>query len=682
MRLGDAALRDLVERLCAADVRALGLSRVHVDASGHQDARDGGVDVAVAGGAPPTDGYLRRTPAIFQAKATKMAGPAITREMRPKGTVRPAIADLAARSGLYVIACGGELVTEAARRDRVSKMQAAVSELPDADRLDLDFYDAKKLADWASGHRGVALWLLEAAGRPARGWSALSTWSTSDEGLEATYLVDGAARLSLEESDAMGVVQGLEAMRAKLATPRSVLRLLGQSGMGKTRLAQALFDNRVGSDALPADLALYGDAGEPGLAVTPLDVARRLLEEGHNAILIVDNCAADLHAQLATFARRPEARFSLLTIDFDVTPDRPEHTIVCRLDRNGDELIAHLLARRSPRLNLGDIDRVVAFSEGNTRVALAVAGTARTSNTLARLSNQALVDRLFLKDRRGTDPELQHVAAVASLVYAFEAEGEIAGERAELETLACLADVSPARFLARLGDLLERGLAQQRGRQRAILPQALAATLAASALRRLDLETVMIAFITGPQRLKASFLRRLMVLHDSPEAVELARRLLASGAFVPASAEDNLTMESLSRLAPLQPRAVLDLLAQHVERHGEAATIIYTNQAARRLTATLAQLAYEPALFDDAARLMARLVLAQDETRMIEKLRDRFVLLFQPIRSGTHASADQRFALLDELLDSAEPATRRLGFDALRKALLTRCTIGGSTEAF
>jgi hypothetical protein len=67
---------------------------------------------------------------------------------------------------------------------------------------------------------------------------------------------------------------------------------------------------------------------------------------------------------------------------------------------------------------------------------------------------------------------------------------------------------------------------------------------------------------------------------------------------------------------------------------------------------------------------------------MIEKLRDRFVLLFQPIRSGTHASADQRFALLDELLDSAEPATRRLGFDALRKALLTRCTIGGSTEAF
>ena len=54
-------------------------------------------------------------------------------------------------------------------------------------------------------------------------------------------------------------------------------RLLGQSGMSKTRLVQALFDERIGGQALTPPLAVYGDAGETDPEVTPLMVARQLV---------------------------------------------------------------------------------------------------------------------------------------------------------------------------------------------------------------------------------------------------------------------------------------------------------------------------------------------------------------------------------------------------------------------
>jgi len=42
-----------------------------------------------------------------------------------------------------------------------------------------------------------------------------------------------------------------------LGTPEHVVRLAGSSGVGKTRLAEALFDSSVGEGALDPFLAIY-----------------------------------------------------------------------------------------------------------------------------------------------------------------------------------------------------------------------------------------------------------------------------------------------------------------------------------------------------------------------------------------------------------------------------------------
>lgn len=680
MALDDTALRELVRRLCEAEMKEIGLSLAGLIAGGHQDAKDGGIDVRVEG-ATNGGGYLPRLPLGFQAKATSMDAKAIDREMRPKRVLRKLIIDLGQDGGAYIIACGRENLTGLARDERVRAMKLAF-EGCESPAPHFDFYDASRLADWARQHRGVAVWLLEAAGRPTRGWSSFANWSAPEEGTAADFLVDNSARLSVgANAHPVGMIEGLDALRRTLKAPRSVVRLLGQSGMGKTRMVQALFDARIGQEALPEHRVVYGDAGESEMEVTPLSMARQLIEAKDNTILVVDNCPSQMHGQLTALCLEPDARFSVLTIDFDIGADQPDKTTVARLERAGNELIERLLRHRARHLNLADIRRVTEFSEGNTRIALALANTAETSGSLANLESAELLDRLFLKGRREADPVLHQVARVASLVYAFFVEGD--PDPGELVVLSDLAAISEVTFLDKLGDLLERGLAQQRGRQRAILPQALAIHLAKDALGRILPSRLFSVFTASPPRLRMSFVRRLGVLHERPQAAAVAQLLLApSQTLAHPAREDKEAIETLAHLAPLVPQRVLEILQAYVGRYGATQTIIYTNEAARQITALLCQLTYEANLFDAAARLLAQLVIGQDESRMIEQLRPRFTQLFQALRSGTEAAPAQRFALLDDLLASPDAQTRLLGLHALRSTLVTHPNNHGSVEPF
>jgi hypothetical protein len=65
---------------------------------------------------------------------------------------------------------------------------------------------------------------------------------------------------------------------------------VGLSGVGKTRLAEALFDPTVGTDSLDSSLAIYTDVAE---APTPalVSFASDLIAMRKRAILVIDNCA-------------------------------------------------------------------------------------------------------------------------------------------------------------------------------------------------------------------------------------------------------------------------------------------------------------------------------------------------------------------------------------------------------
>lgn len=101
--LDDAELRSLIGLLCEADYRLAGLSTKGVTWGGHQDARDGGLDVVVRGEMlPPINSFVPRTISGFQVKKPDMPSAKINKEMRPKGILREEIKALIREKGAYI----------------------------------------------------------------------------------------------------------------------------------------------------------------------------------------------------------------------------------------------------------------------------------------------------------------------------------------------------------------------------------------------------------------------------------------------------------------------------------------------------------------------------------------------------------------------------------------------------
>src|SRR5450755_1536939 len=304
--LNDTDLRSLIGLLCEADLHRGNLSASAVTWGGHQTAKDGGLDVRVALPAGSTiDGFIKRPATGFQVKTPNMQRAKIIAEMKPGGLVRPVIAELARESGAYIIVSSKSATADLALSNRRAAMAEAVRGIPDAEKLTLDFYDSNRVASWVREHAGLVPWVREKIGRAMPGWRGYGAWSLVPDGADAAYLVDDTARLKTgdkDEGDGLSVIDGINKIRETLGKPGHVVRLVGLSGVGKTRLVEALFDASVGTNSLDPSLAFYTnitDSPNP----QPAGMASDLIAARARAIVVIDNCQFELHRQLSEVAR-------------------------------------------------------------------------------------------------------------------------------------------------------------------------------------------------------------------------------------------------------------------------------------------------------------------------------------------------------------------------------------------
>src|ERR1700680_168229 len=111
--VSDEDLRTLVGRLCEEEVRRRGLPTTMVTWGGHQDARDGGLDVRVALPVGTSiDGFVLLPSTGFQVKKGDMPRKKILAEMCPEGTLRPVIQALADEGGAYIIVSANGSTTD------------------------------------------------------------------------------------------------------------------------------------------------------------------------------------------------------------------------------------------------------------------------------------------------------------------------------------------------------------------------------------------------------------------------------------------------------------------------------------------------------------------------------------------------------------------------------------------
>ncbi|MEY0976387.1 hypothetical protein AB7196_10570 [Providencia rettgeri] len=671
--LSDVQLEELIARLSEAEVAAHGHSPARVNWSGSINAPDDGIDVHVnVPVAQLTTGFIERPNTILQSKKHSMPKTAITKEMVIDGELSSTISLLAAQGGSYIIVSLADDCSPPMLKDRIEAMQDAASRDPNGSNLHLRFYDRSKLTQWVRQHPSVMLWVKRKLGRGYSGWQPYGAWSNPPQGAEDTIIFAQGVKISWPSGKRqnLSIEDAIGPMRDLVRTTNKAIRITGLSGVGKTRIVQALFDetvDTVGTDALDRTIAVYVDTGaEPEPSATVM--LERLISENRHSIMILDNCPSDLHANLAKRVSTACDNVKLITIEYDIRDDKPQTTEVIHIETVGPEVAEKLLLRRFPNIGQNNARRIAEFADGNARVSLAIAERVEEGESLAQLSDAQLFNRLF-DQRNHQNDDLREQAEILSLVYSFSiSDPDVGGS--ELEVLGSLSGYSKKQLFRTAKKLIDRHIVQKRAHWRAILPHAIANRLASSALDSIPTEQLRATFeASNNQRLLMSFAHRLGLLHDHPVAIEIVEDWLQPEGLLGKILElDDSQIRMLEYIAPVAPDTLLNRI--QVELTNSNFNELKRYDSRRTTTIKLLQaLAYEPRNFVQCAKLLIRIAHNEKESNNHDDAGQKLTKFFQAYLSGTHASIEQRIEIMNECLTSDIVARRSLGLKMLSTAL-------------
>lgn len=505
---------------------------------------------------------------------------------------------------------------------------------------------------------------------PKRGWYPYDNWAYAPLGVKEEYIVSDKTVIYNDKNEEKPLLEGLNELRGKLLKAKSAIRLVGLSGVGKTRFVQAIFDERIGENTPESSLVCYTDMSrEPD--PSPIFMVEQLLEIGERVILVVDNCPPDLHRELVKSVGKEISNISLLTVEYDVRDDLPDETDVFKLEPNSPEVIEKIIEKRFEHISQIDARNIAEFSGGNARIALALANTMKKDETLSGLKDEELFKRLF-EQRNSPNENLLKSAEVLSLVYSFN--GKDFNQDSELEFLASLIGRTGLELYRDVEELKRRDLIQVRGEWRAVLPQAISNRLAKKSLEVIPKEYITAKFLeSDSERIIKSFAHRISFLHDSKNAVEIVKDWLTKDGWLGKSNcnFNEFGMYVFLNIAPVAPESVLNCIERAAEDRSTDFLDPVKNNKSIDFVNLLRHIAYEPELFDRTVKIICSFVVFEKKGSKNNTIEEHLKSLFWMNLSGTKASLEQRASIINELLKSDDTTEQTIGFSLLQAALNT-----------
>src|SRR5262249_30423332 len=265
----------LMRRLLNAEALSgdLPMDGIHVAAV--ITASDGGEDARIEWqNGPERTKFLPNRFSPFQLKAGEIApAEAAAEVLTATGEVKPMISDILARGGAYIVVCGHSYDKQRirARSDRIHKALGAAGLTVDVEKI--QFRDADQIASWVNVHPPVAAWVLDVTQPglvgPLKDWTH---WAGSFD--NSPWASD--PRLGPFRSK----------LRAPAGNARGVARVVGLSGVGKSRLVHEALgptDDEEGAAPRLCDLVLYAVEAQVG-SVAVTNIVHNLAASGFRAI--------------------------------------------------------------------------------------------------------------------------------------------------------------------------------------------------------------------------------------------------------------------------------------------------------------------------------------------------------------------------------------------------------------
>lgn len=596
---------------------------------------------------------------LFQAKAQHMSPADCAAEVLDRaGSVKRKVREIVKPSGAYVLFCSHSIVK---KDDCVTRIRDAWSSagLGDSAATTIKIYGADEIAQWVNTVPAADSMIRQRLGlahaRMAQDWRA---WEGYDA-LQRSYL-------TTEE-----LQSHVKAIRDALAKPKSVVRLIGLSGLGKTRLALEAFRPPAPGSDDPEQQALSESVV---YAPEPTDELKEHIHAvavaGKRAVFVVDECAEDDHRKLCDSIRRHDSTTSLLTLDHAAESVPSGKDNVIRLEQQPDDVIQGIITARYPNLSQPFVKQICEYADGFPQIAVLLTDAGLSGDVLdvgATLGTQ-MTNRL-LYGRTAPDPAASALIR-ALAIFDFVGFTDEAREQFDYVVSKLWGQSHPDSEIAERvlrENFMRRGLVQTKGRFIRVTPYPLAVALAQEWWETCPERTVRELMAgTLPTGLTESMCRRFKLMG----VVERARALVATlcGTDGPFGRREHVTTEVGSRLleamAEVNPTPVLAALSRALRNANEETIRNLPGGTRRNIVRTLELLVWWSDAFLDAASLLLDLAVVETEN-WANNATGVFKQLFQPYLSGTEAAFGDRLAVIDAALDSGSEKRQLLALEAI-----------------
>lgn len=623
---------------------------------------DGGIDAEInvpLGFVVPSDAIFQAGLTGFQIKAGDSFKPwtksSIQKELLDSdGRIAPEVERLLQKQGRYTLICTGHDLTPQQRnkaKEQIAKILAQFG-FKDYDAR-IEVLGASQLAEFAERYPGVAALL---GIDPIQEAWLLETWQRD-------------AHLSNPFESSPEQTQVITQIRSCLQSETKHIRVLGETGLGKTRIVlEAVKDDQI------APYVLYIPHGAQ-FGQTKL--FRQIIKSGYNKplVLVIDELP---EAELSDIWRHLKPRCgNLKLISLDHGKDDAYDAEIERLNAPplSDETIKKILVNRVGESR--EIDRWIAICEGSPRVAQAVADNLRANpGDLLKPPATVPIWTRFLhgydrRDEAGAR-QIDCVALHLALFSRFGYEAPVGNEAAYIARL--IQNIDPSISWARFQEIIKNLRARrvlQGSKTLFFVPKALHIYLWIQFWEhyRQGFDFTQ-TFNAMPKSLHVWFMKMFKYAGSAATAHVIDDILNPHGMYAnPDMLTSTKSSQFLSILAEANPQAVLRLLETTLDKWTDQQFLDFKD-ARQHIVWTLEKIAVWQPFTVRAIQLLIRLAI-NENSNMGNNSTDILIGLFRigPEAVATEATPDARLPAMLKLLRTEEDTVRRLALKAMEAAL-------------
>jgi hypothetical protein len=467
--------------------------------------------------------------------------------------------------------------------------------------------------------------------------------------------------------------------------PNESIRLIGLSGLGKTRILLEAFRANESEESINLNSrVLYLNCNYDSSADYQ-SIFTKLTKEKEDRIVILDNCSRTLHRQLLHFIQNENNIISLITIDSN--PEELEQDKINGVNyilikkEDLSSIVEQILTEDFEVLGKDNIEKIKEFSQGIPLMAVLIGESIKNGEKfIGKLDDKELLDKLL--GEKGQNERSRTILKSCSIFNYFGIEDEL---KSQLEFIATDKNITSLtgedqiiinEFHDTCSHFLKREIFERKGRLIGLRPFPLAMSLAQEWLEPCTPDRLLnvitnIAKLEDPDRknLSEAIAEQMKYLGYNDKAVLIIDKIVG-----PQSPFDNaevLNSELGSRLfrsfVEVNPVAVSQNLVRLFSNKTKD-ELLKIDTGRRNLVWVLEKLCFDRRTFKESAKVLFSFAIAENET-WSNNATGQLLHLFKIYLAGTEANLQERWEIIQWGLNKGNQEYYELAIRAMKSGL-------------